>query len=217
MATFDGDALIITLPAGSPSVDVQEGLYSEWKEWVKLSDNAKYPLAFDTIGGDTISPTQEVAPYFFLRNDLGWRIKPAEENATVSLVGNLYGRNSTLPILVDTDGDYTVLVSIERSSSSIAVATGGGGGATAAEVWSYATRTLTSAGVTAIQDAILDDIAALQATVDIIKEIETGKWEMVSNQLIIYASDNTTEIARFNLFDLADDPTMTAVVKRVKV
>lgn len=208
-ATFDGETLIITLPASTPSVDVEQDLYSDWKEWVKIDDHAKYPVAFDTIGGDPISATSEVAPYFFLRNDLGWRIRPAEEDAEVSLVGNLYGRESTLPIFVQAVGDYTILITIERSASAIGIATGGGG-ATAAEVWSYNSRALTTAGVSAITTPII-------AEIDVIKEIEWGKWEMVGNQLILYESDNATEIARFNLYDTAGDPTMTNVVKRERV
>lgn len=120
-ATFDGDNLTITLPVSTSEVDAQVDLYSDWKEWVKLSDNAKFPPAFDTVGGDPVSATQNVAPYFFLRNDNGWRIAPAEEDATVVVTGNLYPRDSTLAMIVPTTGAFTVLVNIDRSSSALVV------------------------------------------------------------------------------------------------
>ena len=68
-ATFDGANLYITLPSIG-SFDTQTEIYSAWKEWIALSDNAKYPPAFDTTGGDSVGSNQEIAPYFFCRNDL---------------------------------------------------------------------------------------------------------------------------------------------------
>jgi Ni2+-binding GTPase involved in maturation of urease and hydrogenase len=52
--------------------------------------------------------------------------------------------------------------------------------------------------------------------VEMLREIETGKWELVENQLILYKSDNTTEIVRFDLFDQNNDPSMANVFKRVR-
>ena len=49
--------------------------HAEWKEWVRLSDNAKYLPAFRTIGGDPVSPTQNAGITYFLLN--GWLIVPA--------------------------------------------------------------------------------------------------------------------------------------------
>lgn len=50
-----------------------------------------------------------------------------------------------------------------------------------------------------------------------IHEIEIGRWQIDADQLILYKSDNVTEIARFNLFDSVGSPTMTDVVDRQKV
>jgi hypothetical protein len=116
--TFDGTNLRITLPTSTPTIDVQVDLYSEWKVWFKTPGNEIYPLAFDTTGGDEIGPSLEVAPYFFLRNDNGWRIRPAEEDAEITFNGNLYKRVGTLGMMVPTIGAFTVLATIELSSSS---------------------------------------------------------------------------------------------------
>jgi hypothetical protein len=125
-ATFDGDNLRITLPAATPEVDAKVDLYSDWKEWLKTAANAKYPVAFDTTGGDPTTATGKVAAYYFLRNDNGWRIKPAEEDAEVTIVGNLYPRDATLPMFVETTGAFTVLLSVERDASSVVEISGSG-------------------------------------------------------------------------------------------
>ncbi len=53
--------------------------------------------------------------------------------------------------------------------------------------------------------------------IELIKQMETGKWKIESNQMVFYKDDNSTEIARFNLFDSGGVPTMTDVIERRKV
>lgn len=113
MATvFDGNTLTITLDApvgGVLDLDIPR-LYSEWKEW-QLADfqNIGYPPAFRTVGGDAISATVNNVPFFFLRNDYGWRIKPFEANHTINISGQLAAQNPTLPTTIPTTGAFTVL------------------------------------------------------------------------------------------------------------
>ncbi len=52
---------------------------------------------------------------------------------------------------------------------------------------------------------------------DLIKQIETGRWRIESNQMIFYEEDNTTEIMRFDLFDEAGDPANTDIFDRQRV
>lgn len=112
MTTFDGDNLIITLTAGGAihTVDAQVDLYSDWKEWVKLPGNAKYPKAFDTDGGSPLVGSIDQGSYYFCRNDLGWRIRPAEEDSNISFIGNLIPRDASLPMVIPTIGNFTVLI-----------------------------------------------------------------------------------------------------------
>lgn len=110
MPTFDGDNLIITLDSGIRNVDVEADLYSEWKEWVLLSTNSKYPPAFRTSGGDLLTPGINAGAYFFLRNDLGWRIKPPEENISIFVVGNLAPEDSQVEVLIPTVGTFTTAI-----------------------------------------------------------------------------------------------------------
>jgi hypothetical protein len=50
-----------------------------------------------------------------------------------------------------------------------------------------------------------------------LQDINNGKWEIVSNQMIFYKSDNATEVMRFDLFDSAGDPAEINVYKRTRV
>ena len=70
--TFDGVAKKIYLPSGMTVLDLQD-LYSRWKDWVRTSDNSKYPLAFYAVGGDIV----EIPLYLFEQND--WYDLPAVE------------------------------------------------------------------------------------------------------------------------------------------
>jgi len=108
---------------------VQIDLYSDWKEWLKESDNSKYFYAMRSIGGDSTVGTKKVAPYFFLCN--GWKIRPYEGNHILNLAGNLfvdeqnlYGNNIVIPTL----GTWNVLVNLSTTSdASVITVTSGSG------------------------------------------------------------------------------------------
>ena len=124
-ATFDGANLHITLP-NVGSFDTQREIYSAWKEWVALSDNAKYPPAFDTTGGDNVGVGQEIAPYFFCRNDLGWRIKMPSADGEIVVSGNLFPRDPTTILFEQTSG-YDAFLRLEVSTRAVVVKVDTGG------------------------------------------------------------------------------------------
>jgi hypothetical protein len=45
--------------------------------------------------------------------------------------------------------------------------------------------------------------------------IEAGRWKIVDNEMVFYATDNETEVARFALLDATGKPTMTEVFERL--
>ena len=118
--TFDGANTVITLPS-TGTYDAEIDLYSDWKEWVLQGDNAKYLPAFDATGGDDIGAGQEIAPYFFLRTDLGWSIKAPEQDGDVIVQGNLFPRISGQSLFSPPDGDFTVLITQALSSQAVVV------------------------------------------------------------------------------------------------
>ena len=119
---FDGPNLIIQLPSAESAYDAQIDLYSEWKGWA-AQGNLFYPPAFDTTGGDPIDDVQSISPYFFCRNDLGWRIRTPEDNGRVFLLGNLYPRDSNQDLYVQAQG-FTCFLSGQVSSRSQLIETG---------------------------------------------------------------------------------------------
>ncbi len=96
--------------------------------------------------------------------------------------------------------------------------------ATPQEMWEHGTRELTEdvsvdLGPTnrLIVDSKKEVIAKIEDSEQDIRQdlvdIQFGNWKIVSNQMIVYNKQDA-EIARFNLFDAAGNPTMRAVYER---
>ena len=118
-ATFDGPNLIIKLPS-IDDYDVEKDLYSRWKDWVAQSDNAKYPKAFDTTGGDDVGSNQQIAPYFFCRNDNGWRVQMPDDNGEIVLSGNLFPRVTDEDLFEQSPG-FDAFLRLEVSTRAVVV------------------------------------------------------------------------------------------------
>lgn len=84
-----------------------------------------------------------------------------------------------------------------------------------------------SAGKTALANAAADKVwdevasdhvaaGSTGALLALVHSILGGKQQIIGNQLVCYAADNATEVARFNLFDAAGDPTMVSVYLRTR-
>lgn len=116
--TISGGAKTITLgTAGSFSA---EEIYSDWKEWVALVDNAKYLPAFSTSGGEDVGGGQEIAPYFFVRNDLGWVVKMPSADGEIIISGNLFPQNPAADMFSQTVG-FDAFLRLEVSTRAVVV------------------------------------------------------------------------------------------------
>jgi hypothetical protein len=134
MATsFDPSTKIISLSSGTTSIDVR-GVYSDWKRWVAVSDNAKYLPVFSATGGDTIDAGAgtSIPCYAFLLN--GWRIRPQEASHTLSVSGGVLLVSGGGDPFVNTTGAFIVRINYSQPVQAITVSTAGGGGASAADV-----------------------------------------------------------------------------------
>lgn len=118
-ATFDGANKFIQLPSIG-SFDTQTNLYGAWKEWVAQGDNAKFLPAFDTTGGDPVGANQEIAPYFFCRNDLGWRIKMPQADGEIILSGNLFPRDPNTELFLTSNG-FDAFLRLEVSTRAVVI------------------------------------------------------------------------------------------------
>ena len=66
-------------------------------------------------------------------------------------------------------------------------------------------------------DEIYDVVTSMTGTLNSIYDIQFGRWRIVGDQMIFFKEDNVTEVARFDLFDDAGNPTMDAVFERTRV
>lgn len=102
---------------GVSSIDTQIDLYSDLKEdWLTDPILSRLIFPFTTIGGQDLGSGLFAGAYFFLRNDLGWRIKPYEGDHEAVIDGNLYATDPALTIWRPTDGPYNVQVRLNTSS-----------------------------------------------------------------------------------------------------
>ncbi len=120
--TFDPASKRIVLD--DSDVDAIE-IYSRWKDWVRSADNAKWPQAFSVVGGDDLGSGLYVASYFFLTN--GWRIRPREADQLLVIHGTIQVLGGGNPV-VNTLGDYNVVVSMVVPVQAQAYDSGSGGG-----------------------------------------------------------------------------------------
>lgn len=117
-ATFNGITLRATLAApvaGLTAVDLIDDLYSEWKEFMLLDpQNQGFPPAFLGVGGQPTSDSEILTASMFFNNAAGWRIETTDANQEVTVTGNLYANDITLPLFAETAG-RTVAFFIDRS------------------------------------------------------------------------------------------------------
>ena len=86
--TFDGINKLILINEGETQIDVQQDLYSDWKEWVRTDNNLKYFPPFNTVGGEPTVAGQRLDVTYFLIN--GWKIKPYQGTYDLNLIGNIF-------------------------------------------------------------------------------------------------------------------------------
>jgi membrane protein YdbS with pleckstrin-like domain len=98
-------------------------LWSRWVDWTLTADNGKFLPAMEQVGGQVISVVNNsyIPIYITLIN--GWRIRPAEENATIDVTeGVLLTSENTTPF-VQTIGNFNVQINYVQPVSSISVTT----------------------------------------------------------------------------------------------
>lgn len=119
-ATFDVVNKLILLDVVAPvssrvEINTQIDLYSDAKEEWQAEAFQKFEFPFTTIGGNDLGGGLEAGDYYFLRTDLGWRIRPYEQSHTLTLTGNIYPIDSEDDIIVPTSTSVTVATVLERS------------------------------------------------------------------------------------------------------
>lgn len=208
--TFDGENRIIRVNEGVTELDIKSDVYSDWKEWVKsMPDNAGWLPAIRTIGGDNTVAGQRAGDIYFLIND--WKLYI--DLTKVKVTGVLFSDNFDSAYF-DNNGIIQFpaqVASLVTTAETTSNAGGTGDGATAAEIWQYPTRTLTTAaGPTAseIADAVWDEAYAGHDTdgtfghlVNYIGNIEKELW--VNTELA--ENGNGSQESPYNVLNDAKD------------
>ena len=122
VATFDFATLTIKAQ-DFVTMDVGTDIYSEWKRLVQAGPaqvRMGAPPAFDiSVGGNPIGGGQTISPYFFLRNDLGWRFEAAAGSGELTISGNMFPFDVNLLSFRADSGGGTVLIRQQVSPQSI--------------------------------------------------------------------------------------------------
>ena len=117
--SFDTGAapdLFIDLDVSRRSYSARE-IYARWKDWV-LADNANWPPAFRTVGGDVTGEGEFAPRFFFIRNDLGWTIRKPAADGEFLINGNLIGQETALPTLSDPAGAFSPTIRLVMTQVS---------------------------------------------------------------------------------------------------
>lgn len=117
--TFDGVNRIIRINFGETCIDFQEDIYSNWKEWVLVGNNARYAEAMRVTGGERTTSTTRVGITYFLIN--GWRIKPFEGDHELKITGNFYTEEIDQNPFVPPEGNFQVVINRMSSESTTIV------------------------------------------------------------------------------------------------
>jgi hypothetical protein len=160
--SFNGITKVITLSPGTIELGVRD-LWSRWVDWLLTSDNSKYPIAFEQVGGndiDLIAGTS-IPVYIFMVN--GWKIKPQEADHTLTVNDGILLVSGGGDPFNDTTGSYVVRINYQQPVQAITVSTGGGGGS--------------SPSAATIADAVWDEQKTGHSTTNsygkIIQDLET--------------------------------------------
>lgn len=82
-----------------------------------------------------------------------------------------------------------------------------------------ATNNLMLQQLTGSVNTLTGSMATALANIQFLVDMEGGRWRLdpTTNQMIFYKADNTTVVAKFNLFDINGNPTIDQVTERQRV
>lgn len=104
---FDGIAKRIYIVPGQTNLNFKTDIYSNWKEWTQVRDNAKYLAAFRTTGGDPVGSGLFAGDIYFTIN--GWKIVVQEQ---VVINGIIYDNDpAQSPFVIESRGGLRNVVS----------------------------------------------------------------------------------------------------------
>lgn len=171
---FDGVNRLIYVSPDVTDLSIRQDVYSDWKEWVQVRNNATYAEAIRPVGGDPIDVDAGIyaGDLYFLKNN--WRI--VVDLNKVRIAGVLYSDNFDTAYV---DSDLNPIYPATVSSVVNTIATSNTTGLVDA-VWAYPTRELTQQvtvdydGIAdAVWDKLLDDMVTANSAGERFKALLT--------------------------------------------
>ena len=173
--------------ANLTSIEVQD-IYNEAKDWEDSPEGIGHRIPMEAVGYAPLGGGAYTDKIFILVN--GWKIQPYSGTYILTLLGTLITDDETDRFVAPDSGSVQIVVQV--TSQGIIVATGSG--VTQQDKEDIADLVETQTG-----SPIKTTLGAVETDVDLIKKIETGRWKVVGNQLIIYDEDKVTPLKVFNL------------------
>lgn len=160
--TFNFQTTLVEIDSGVVDIDCNV-LYDA----IKLAQWSEEGIIYDRIGQGSglndLGPGVQVGITVELLG--AWQLKfPAGNYVARVAGGNLIGGPSGDPIAYSA-GVQALL--IQSANATVVTTGGGGGGATAAEVWSYASRTLSAGGNSAVASAVRVELTTELGRIDV--------------------------------------------------
>lgn len=114
--TFDGVNKLILINKDETQLDVQQDIYSAWKQWAITETNLKYLNPIRTVGGEPTVAGQRLDVTYFLIN--GWKIKPYSGTYDLTIIGNIFdvdGGSIKVPADVNINNPNNITINTNTS------------------------------------------------------------------------------------------------------
>lgn len=123
MLTFDGPNKLVIL-SGVTTLSVRD-LWSRWVDWALTSDNSKFPVAMEQVGGQEIDAGAgtRIPIYCFLLN--GWKVRPQESSHTLTVGDGVLLVSGGGDPFVNTVGTFVVRVNYQQPVQAISFSSTG--------------------------------------------------------------------------------------------
>lgn len=192
--TFDGTNRLILVNYGETILDFKSDIYSAWKQWVMLQNhtqNAAYPQAMRSVGGDPI-PGGFLGSTFFLMN--GWKLKTWEGDHQLTINGNYYTEDGSAPF-VPTDQRWNIVINTTVSSLP-QTATGAGECPTATEIATEVQNTLYIPSETSIANEVSSvlDVPTTNAIAAAVRDAVARELAMLREVWAMYGLNPTAPL-----------------------
>lgn len=190
--TFDGPNKLIIINDGVTNINIEQDVYSDWKEWSLQRDHLKFDAALRTVGGDPTTGGDRLGATFFTIN--GWQLLITDN---VNFFGNIFSDDFSTPFTTE-QGVKLAQAQVSNLIDKIAVNTSDlilAGIATTGDISTQTTTLQTSlpTGVVAELNNSQYDGVPFGDIMAILLSMAQGRIvESASGVFEFYAQDNST-------------------------